>query len=330
MGGLSTEEQPEALASVAMFLAILGVVLGLALLTFAADQFVVGATRVAATLRLSTVVIGALVIGFGTSAPEIVVSGLAAGRGQMDLAAGNVIGSNVANLTLVLGAAALVGPIVVHSRTLKREAPLSLAAVALFGLLLQGGLSLLDGVLLGLALVGSLVLVLMSARGGDPDLESEVGEYLTTALPPLRIEATRTLLALVGVVVSAQILVVSAGDIAARFGISEGFVGFTIVAIGTSLPELATALQAARRQETDLIVGNLLGSNLFNATAVGTVIAFAGPSRPVSAALAGPATWLMVGVAAVTFVFMITGRRVARSEGVVLLLAYLAVLPLLL
>lgn len=312
-----------------MLLATLGVLFGLGLLTVAADQFVVGATRVAARLRLSTIVIGALVIGFGTSAPEIVVSGLAAGRGQMDLAAGNVIGSNVANLTLVLGTAALIAPIAVRSRTLKREAPLSLAAVVLFAILLQGGLTVVDGAILGIVLVGSLAFIILSARGGDPDLESEVGEFLTEKIPTLPVEVARTLLALVAVLASAQILVTSASTIAEELGVAEGFIGLTVVAIGTSLPELATAIQAARRKETDLIVGNLLGSNLFNATAVGTVIALVGPSRAVSASLAGPATWVMVGVATIAFVFMVTGTRVARLEGAVLLVGYLVVLPLL-
>ena len=312
-----------------MLLASLGVLFGLALLTFAADQFVVGATRVAARLRLSAIVIGALVIGFGTSAPEIVVSGLAAGRGQMDLAVGNVIGSNVANLTLVLGTAALIAPIGVRSRTLKREAPLSLVAVLLFAVLLQGGLSIVDGTILGIALLGSLAVILLSARGGDPEFEAEVGEFLTDALPKLPVEVTRTVLSLIAVLLSAQILVTSASTIAEGLGVAEGFIGLTVVAIGTSLPELATAIQAARRRETDLIVGNLLGSNLFNATAVGTIISIAGPSEPVSASLAGLATWVMVAVAVIAFVFMVTGTRVARTEGAVLLIGYLAVLPLL-
>lgn len=302
---------------------------GLVLLTYAADQFVVGATRVAAALRLSTVVIGALVIGFGTSAPEAVVSGLAAARGQMDLAAGNVIGSNVANLTLVLGAGALLAPIAVRSRVLKREAPLSLAAVVLFAVVLQGGLSLVDGAILSVALVAALVLVLRSSRGGDSDLAAEVDSFLTTQRPSLKIEWLRTFGGLVIVVIAAQILVVSASDIAMRFGLDEGFVGFTIVAIGTSLPELATALQSARRKETDLIVGNLLGSNLFNATSVGTIIALAGPSDPIGRNLAVYATLLMVAVALIATIFMVTGRRVARSEGALLLVGYLVVLPFL-
>src|SRR5690606_28960718 len=125
----------------------------------------------------------------------------------------------------------------------------------------------------------ALAIVLLSARQGDPSLEGEVGEYLTEDAPPLGREVLRTVLGLAGVVAAAQVLVVAASSIATRLGLAEGFVGVTIVAIGTSLPELATALQAARRGEADLIVGNLLGSNLFNAGAVGAVIAFAGPDR---------------------------------------------------
>ena len=312
-----------------MLLAIAGVLLGLLLLTYAADQFVVGAARVAAALRISTIVIGAVVIGFGTSAPELVVSGLAAGRGQVDLAVGNIIGSNIANLTLVLGVAAMVAPIVVRSSTLKREAPLSLAAVVAFALLIQGGLSVLDGAILAIVLVGALTVIIVAARGGDPVLANEVSEYLTEAKPPLRRELTRTVLALIAVIVAAQVLVVSATDIARTLGLAEGFVGVTIVAIGTSLPELATAVQAARRRETDLIIGNLLGSNLFNAGAVGSVVAFAGPSVALDPSLAGLAALLMVGIGVIAMIFMISGTRVARSEGIVLLGGYLVALPFL-
>ncbi len=312
-----------------MLLAIAGVVLGLILLTYASDQFVVGAARVAAALRISAIVIGAVVIGFGTSAPEIVVSGLAAGRGQVDLAVGNIIGSNIANLTLVLGVAALVAPIAVRSSTLKREAPLSLAAVITFAIMIQGGLGVIDGIILAVVLVGSLAIILVSARGGDQALAGEVAEYLTEARPPLRRELTRTVIALIAVIVAAQVLVISATEIAQTLGLAEGFVGVTIVAIGTSLPELATAVQAARRRETDLIIGNLLGSNLFNAGAVGSIVAFAGPSVALDPSLVGPAALLMVGIGFVAMVFMISGTRVARSEGIVLLVAYLVAVPFL-
>jgi cation:H+ antiporter len=314
-----------------MLLAVLGVVLGLAVLTYAADQFVVGAARLATALRLSTVVIGAVVIGFGTSAPELVVSALAAGQGSLDLAVGNIVGSNVANLTLVLGVAALATPIVVHSTVLKREAPLSLLAVIAFAVLVQGGVSAVEGTILLVLLLVSLTIIVVSSRreGGDERLGSEVEEFLDGATPSTGKEIVRTLLGLLGTLGAAQLLVLSATEIARGLGLSEAFIGLTVVAIGTSLPELATAVQAARKDETDLIVGNLLGSNLFNSAAVGATAAFAGAGQVADPTITGPAVALMVTVAVVATIFMVTGRQVQRTEGGILLAAYVATLPLL-
>ena len=311
-------------------LLLLGIIAGLALLTYASDQFVLGAARVAAAMRLSAVVIGAVVIGFGTSAPEMLVSGLAAAGGSLDISVGNVIGSNVANLSLVLGIAAMVTPITVASATLRREAPLSLASVVVFAIVVQDGLTRGEGVLLGVLLVVALTLVLVSAtRGGDDELASEVDEYVDDdGLHPGR-EWLRTGLGLLGTLAAAQLLVVCATSLARQVGLAEGFVGLTIVAIGTSLPELATSLQAVRKDETDLIVGNLLGSNLFNSLAVGSVAALAGPAVVTDPALLRTGVGLMVGIAVATTVFMTTGRRVVRAEGLLLLVAYLTVLPLL-
>jgi cation:H+ antiporter len=312
-----------------MLLPILGAIAGLALLTYAADQFVIGAARTATALRLSAVVIGAVVIGFGTSAPEMVVSGLAAGRGSLDIAVGNIVGSNVANLTLVLGAAALVTPIVVHSPILKREAPLSLGVTLVFAVLVQSGLSRTDALVLGLLLVASLALILVAARTADEVMTGEVEEFLADGPISRRRELVRTGLGLVGTLAAAQLLVVSAIEIASGLGLSEGFIGLTVVAIGTSLPELATALQAARKGETDLIVGNLLGSNLFNAGGVATVAALAGPGPLTDPTIVGFATLLMVGVSLGATLFMITGKRVVRWEGALLLAAYVATIPFL-
>ena len=313
-----------------MLLATLGLVAGLALLAYASDQFVIGAARMATALRLSAVVIGAVVVGFGTSAPELLVSVLAAAQGQLDIGVGNVVGSNVANLSLVLGVAAVVTPIRVHGKVLRREAPIALAAVVLFAVLVRdGGLTRLDGVVLLGALVAALALVITSARGGDPELESEVAVFVTAGPPSTRREGTRTLLGLLGTLAGAQVLVASATTIAREVGLAEGFIGLTVVAIGTSLPELATAVQAARRAETDLIVGNLLGSNLFNSAAVGAGMALAGPGTVTGGPLTGLALALMVGVTALATLLMVTGRTVVRWEGALLLVGYLAALPLL-
>jgi cation:H+ antiporter len=312
-----------------MLLAILGVVAGLALLTYAADQFVIGAARIATVLKLSPVVIGAVVIGFGTSAPEMVVSGLAAGQGSLDIAFGNIVGSNVANLTLVLGAAALVTPILVHSPVLKREAPLSLGLVVAFAILVQTGLSRIDAAILGTLLLAALAYILIASRAGDESLTGEVEEFLTKAPPSMRKESIRTGLGLLGTLAAAQLLVVSASTIAGELGLSEGFIGLTVVAIGTSLPELATSLQAARKQETDLIIGNLLGSNMFNSGAVAAVAGLAGPGQLTDPTIVGLATTVMVVLAVAATVFMVTGKRVARWEGALLLVAYAATIPFL-
>jgi cation:H+ antiporter len=312
-----------------MLLAILGIVVGLGLLAVAADQFVAGAARLATVLRISPVVVGAVVIGFGTSAPELLASGLATGRGSLDLAVGNIVGSNVANLTLVLGIAALVTPILVHSPVLRREAPLSLGAVVAFAIVVQGGVSWVGGVILTVVLVLALGAILLASRRGDPLMAAEVEEFLADGPPSTGRETVRTLLGLIGTVGAAYLLVESAVAIAEQLGLAQGFVGFTVVAVGTSLPELATAVQAARKGETDLIVGNLLGSNLFNAGAVGALAAFLGAGQDPGATMTGLGVVLMVGVALLATILMVTGRRVVRWEGALLLVGYVAVLPFL-
>lgn len=311
-------------------LLLLGIVGGLVLLTVSADQFVLGAARVSVALRLSAVVIGAVVIGFGTSAPEMVVSGLAAADGSLDIAVGNIIGSNIANLALVLGVCSMVTPILVGSTTIRREAPLSLGAVLVFAGLVQGGLTRIEGGILGLLLVGALAYIVVGARQDTDDvLTAEVEEYLDDdGLHPGR-EWARTGLGLLGTLVSAQVLVYCATQLAATVGLKEGFVGVTIVAIGTSLPELATSLQAVRKNETDLIIGNLLGSNIFNALAVGAVAGLVGPGPVSDTSLTSIGVLLMVVVAVGTTIAMMTARRVVRWEGAVLLTTYIAVLPLL-
>lgn len=314
-----------------MLLAVLGIIGGLLLLTVASEAFVLGAVRVAAKLRLSAVVIGAVVIGLGTSAPEMLVSGLAAGQGKLDIAVGNIIGSNVANLSLVLGTAALVTTISVAGETVRREIPLVGAATVLFALLVQGGLTRIEGAVLGVGLVAAIGWILVSAgRGaGDEELTHEVEEFITDAPTRTGVEVTRTLVGLVGTLAAAQILVTAASSVATQLGLAEGFVGLTIVAIGTSLPELATSLQAARKDETDLIVGNLLGSNLFNSLGVGAVAGLAGPGLVTDPTLTGNAILLMLVITAGAGLAMASGHAVVRREGGILLIIWLGTLPLL-
>jgi cation:H+ antiporter len=311
-----------------VLLSIVALLAGLALLAYAADQFVLGAARVALILRVAPLVVGVVVVGFGTSSPELLVSALAAVGDEPEVAVGNIVGSNLVNLTLLLGVGALLVPLVVDSRVVRREAPLAVGAMVLFALLVQQGLSRLEGAVLAVAMVAVLALVMRGSRtDGDP-LGPETEELADPTTHRIGFESLRTLLGLAGTIAGAQLLLWGALDLADRADLGEGFVGATLVAIGTSLPELVTVIQSARRRETDLIVGNLLGSNIFNSLGVAGIAALAGPGRVDDPSLTGVAVVLMLIVAVFATVSMITGRRVVRAEGTLLLVAYVAMLPL--
>lgn len=295
----------------------LSLILGIALLSKAADQFVEGAARLAVMLKISPIVVGAVIVGFGTSAPEMVVSGIAASQGDDDLGIGNIIGSNLSNLSLILGAAALIVPLTIDSRVLKRELPLATGAAILFAIVVQGGISVTEGAILAVVLVAALSSLLV----GEADDELLVGEVeeMVGGEHTLGAEGLRTLLGLLGTVGGAWLLVWGATTLAEELGINEGFVGVTLVAIGTSLPELVTAIAAARQNQTDLIVGNLLGSNLFNSLAVGAVVGFLGDGTVSDPSLTGLDLWFMLAVCVLGAVAMFTRAVIERAEGTLLL-----------
>lgn len=322
--------------------------IGLGVLAWGADAFVVAAARLAVTLRVSPVVVGAVVIGFGTGAPELLVSSSAAASGSLDIAMGNVVGSNLANLTLVLGTAGLIARPETVPRVIRREAPLSLASVALFAVVLQSGLTRPEGFLLLAAFVVALGLMLRATETAPVDLtvameaeavdelieeveefveeagEEELSDVMEASTPR---DIVRAVVGLAATVAGAQMLIGGAKDIAADLGISGGFVGLTLVAIGTSLPELVTAIQSARRDETALLVGNVLGSNVFNSTAVAGTAALIGPATLSDAGLTVLAASSMVGIAALAWVFLGRGGKLRRWEAAILLGAYAGTLP---
>ncbi len=316
-----------------MLIAVAAVVVGVAVLAFAADQFVLGAARIALAKHVPSIVVGVVIIGFGTSAPELIVSTIAAAGGTSEVAIGNVVGSNIANLSLLLGVGALMIPLTVDSRTVKREAPMVVAAVLLFGAAVQGGgISRLEGLGLLVALAAALVMITRrspgNGAGADP-LGTDAEELADDGQHLLKTEALRTIVGLVGTLGGAQLLLWGALDIADRANLAEGFVGVTMVAIGTSLPELVTVIQSARRRETDLIVGNLLGSNLFNALGVGGVVGLIGAPSIDSPELTTIAASAAVGVAVLALGSMITRQTVSRKEGAFLIVAYFALVPFL-
>ena len=310
---------------------ILWLVVSMTGLTIAADRFVVGAAQVAARLQVSTVVTGALIIGFGTSAPELVVSSLATwteGAEGTSLAIGNIVGSNVANLMLVLPIPALVfGSVQIEKHIEKgvnRQAALSALGVTVFAALL---FFVEPSFWWGAVLLFLTVVALQAVRwigdrwGGMPPPDSTEG-----ASP-----WAWTVVGLVGTVGFAYLVVWSATSIADDLGWTGGFVGFALVAVGTSLPELVTALAAARRGESGLILGNLLGSNLFNSLMVGAAVFLVNGSRPYDPVsnLPDSSLLVMVVLAWLVILFMITGRRIARQEALLLIVGYAVFLSLL-
>ena len=302
---------------------LLGLVLsvaGLVVLSLAADQFVRGAARLAVVLRMAPIVVGAIVVGFGTSAPEMLVSVLAAANGRLDIGVGNIVGSNVANISLVLGAASFVAVVPVSSSVVRRDAAVSVAAVALFALLVQGDVGRLEGLVLVAALVAWFVLVLTGARtGGSASDMEDLSEIVGEHPPALGVETLRTVVSLALVAGSAYILVEGAERVAEALNLSGGFVGYTMVAVGTSAPELVTAVAAARQRETELLVGNLLGSNVFNSLAVGGAIGLVGPGPVGDVTVQTLGSSMMVVICVVSWAAMAIGHRVRRIDGVVLL-----------
>jgi len=257
----------------------IAIVTGLILLGFSANRFVAGASGLARGFGVAPLIVGLTIVAFGTSAPEMLVSAMAAWQGNSGIAIGNAIGSNIANMALVLGVAALIAPLTVQSRTLRREFPLMLMIMlAALALLWNGVLSRFEGVLLLAGMVMLLLWTIHLARSATPDdpLATEFAEEM-----PAKISTAGTvwllLSGLVLLLISSRLLVWGAAGIAHSYGISDLVIGLTVVAVGTSLPELATSVAAARKGEHDIAIGNLVGSNMFNILAV---LGIAGVIRP--------------------------------------------------
>lgn len=304
-----------------MIVAVISVAIGVALLAYAADQFIIGAARIALLRKISPLAVGVVIVGFGTSSPELLVSVIAALGGDAPVAVGNIVGSNIANLTLLLGVGALILPLVVESKTVRREAPMTVAASVAFALAVQSGISWWEG----LALIGAMAAVIVFVMRGGKNRDAlavETTEFADGHHHRLSTEAVRTGLGLVGTMAGAQLLLGGALDLAAIAGLDDGFVGATLVAVGTSLPELVTVIQSARRNEGDLILGNLLGSNIFNALAVGGMVGVVGTGAAVGSNLAVVAAGMAITAAAIAWLLMRTGHTVTRREGLALVAVY--------
>ncbi|MCF8049700.1 MAG: calcium/sodium antiporter [Desulfobacterales bacterium] len=311
----------------ALTLPILAVLSGMVLLVWAANRFVEGAASAARHLGAPPLLIGMVVVGFGTSTPEMTVSALAAVEGNPGIALGNAYGSNITNIALILGLTALVSPIAVHSQVLRKELPILIAATALpAGQLADGVLSRIDAAVLLIVFAGLVTWSIWQGMKKKTDaLGSEMEKELTARAMPIQRAIAWLVIGLILLIASSRMLVWGAVKIAQGAGIDDLIIGLTIVALGTSLPELASSVAAVRKKEHELALGNVLGSNLFNTLAV---VGIAGAIHPVAAPPEILSRDMVVmGILSLSLFFLgygFRGRpgRINRMEGAALLLCY--------
>jgi cation:H+ antiporter len=293
---------------------------GLALLVVGGDILVRGAVALATRLGVSPLLVGLTVVGFGTSTPELVTSLDAAFSGAPGISVGNVIGSNIANILLILGVAALIMPVAVAPQAFRRDAiALALASIAGAGLILFGELNRLAGAILITGLAAYILTAYRLERRSAPEADASGPATSSGLIGP-------ALLAVVGIAITiagARLLVTGAVDLARGLGVSDTLIGLTIVAVGTSLPELVTSVVAALRRQSDLAFGNVVGSNIYNILGILGVTALVHPIE-VPPEIAAVDIWTMLAATLALIVMAFTGWRISRGEGTAMLLAYAA------
>lgn len=303
------------------------IVLGLVLLVAGGDVLVRGSVGLAKRFGISELLIGLVLVGFGTSTPELMTSALAALNGSPGIAVGNVAGSNIANILLILGLTAVISPLKVDPAALMRDGPANaLAALAFAGLVFSGLIAREAGLALLLVLAAYLVVTYRMEKGvHSPSAElhrSEVKLVASGKKPGgLPLNLAMAIGGLVMILTGAHFLVTGATSLAKAAGISDAVIGVTIVAVGTSLPELVTSVIAALKRQTDIALGNILGSNLFNILGILGFTAVLTPLQ-VPQEIMSFDIWVLLGATAILLVFAMTGGRICRREGAIMLLAY--------
>jgi cation:H+ antiporter len=327
---------PTIISAVSLILPLLLIVLGIALLAVGGDMLIRGSVSLARLLKVSTAVIGLTVVAAGTSAPELAVSLVAALHGRSDIAVANVVGSNIFNVAVVLGAAALALPLVVHVSAVRLEWPFMFIMSFVFLLLARDGLvDRLEGGFLLVGLAGFTAYMVRLARREvtqreTAELEAGLAHRLPAAGPhQALLDVARVLGGIAMLALGGQVLLRGAVAIAELLAMSERVIGLTIVAAGTSMPELATTIVAARRRQADIALANVIGSNTFNVGGILGIVALVRPQH-VNLQIIASDAWWMVGAALILWPLMRTGMKIGRLEGLLLLAGYVTYLTLLL
>ena len=294
---------------------------GLVLLFVGAEALIRGSSNLAIKIGITPLVVGLTVVAFGTSTPELVVSLKAALLGNSSISLGNIIGSNIANIALILGVAAIIRPLDVHAKVIMREIPIMIGiSLLLIFLLLDGELGFIDGLIFVIGLVVYLIAnVMMARKEKNPAVESEFKEGLKSKLG-IPISIVLMIVGLGLLILGANLFVQSAVAIAKMFNVSDAIIGLTIVAIGTSLPELITSIVAAYKKESDIAIGNVVGSNVFNILGILGITALIIPISSVG--ISNIDLGVMMFAAIILFPLSRTGFSISRFEGAFLLLGY--------
>lgn len=308
-----------------MILNLLLVIAALLILAYSSDRFVVGAARISELLHVSPLIVGVVVIGFGTGLPELMTATVASVNHNPALGISSVIGSTIVNNTLVLGTLGAISAPRISSSVLKKEGLFQLIAIAIFGIVVVYLHNRISYLALVIVLVVSVYLTIMGARGGEGSktLEQEAQNVEQACQWRMVKASVITMFGLLAILVSAELLVRSASAIATSLGMSNAVIGATLVALGTSLPEWVTAIAAARRGHSELVIGNIFGANLFNATGVAGIAGLIAPGVLLIPRLEYQAA-IMIGVTLVARLFLSSSRRLTKREGWLLILVYLA------
>ena len=300
---------------------ILYLVGGLIMLFIGAEGLIRGSSNLAIKIGITPLVVGLTVVAFGTSTPELVVSLKAALLGNSSISLGNVVGSNIANIALILGVAALIRPLDVHAKVIMREIPIMIGiSILLLLLLIDGELGFIDGLIFVIGLIVYLVVnVLIARKEKNPEIDSEFSEGLKSKLG-IPVSIVLMIAGLGLLILGANLFVQSAVAIAKIFNVSDAIIGLTIVAIGTSLPELITSIVAAYKKEADIAIGNVVGSNTFNILGILGITALIIPISSVGISYVDLGVMLFTAI--ILFPLSRTGFSISRFEGALLLAGY--------
>ncbi len=312
-----------------MLINVVSLIVGLIVLVIAADKFVIGTVSIARRFGISPLLIGLTIVGLGTSAPEIIVSAISSWQGNVGLAVGNALGSNIANIGLILGCTAVISPLAFKSGLLKREMPILMAVSLICYFLAFDGLTQTDGIILLIMLAAFLAWLIYSAKQEQKKniLQDPLAEEMVNEMPEDVSEKKAWLFfiaGLIGLLASSRLLVWAAVNIAESFGVSDLVIGLTIVALGTSLPELAASISSVLKNEGELAVGNIIGSNMYNLLAVYSLPGLIAPG-PVAESVLYRDFPVLLGFTGILFILgygLTKSGYIKRLEGIGLLLGY--------